>query len=136
MYLFFGNAFKASIYVEGGKKIFFPGTSLFCRNFRTLSENLDAVRQNFTEISSKLFFTFPVQLLRQENLFKFQSIIIFGRFLGKITTFGPKFLAFIMFFAFLTKMFLQLQRNVWVNFSRKRKSFSFIGKLREKVSVL
>ena len=121
---------------RGKRKIFFPETSLFCRNFRTLGKNLDAVRQSFTESSSKLFFTCPLQLFCQEIFLKVQSIIIFRQFLGKITTFGEKFLAFVMFFAFLTKMFLQLQRNVWVNFSRKRKSFSFFGKLGEKVSVL
>ena len=118
------------------KKNFFPETCLFCWNFRTLSKNFDAVRQTFTESSSKLFFTCPLQLFRQEIFLKVQSIIIFRQFLGKITTFGEKFLAFVMFFAFLTNMFLQLQRNVWVNFSRKKKSFSFIGKLRKRVLVL
>ena len=137
MHLSFGNAFKAAIYVEGGKRKFsFLERVCFAEISGHWVKTLTQSGKLLRKFHQNCFFAFPVQLLRQEIFFKFQSIIIFGQFLGKITTFGEKFLAFIMFFAFLTKMFLQLQRNVWVNFSRKKELF-FIWKFKGKsVSVL
>ena len=132
MHLSFGNAFKAAIYVEGGKRKFsFLERVCFAEISGHWVKTLTQSGKLLRKFHQNCFLRSLCNFFVKKIFFKFQSIIIFGQFLGKITTFGEKFLAFIMFFAFLTKMFLQLQRNVWVNFSRKKELF-FIWKFKGK----